>query len=379
VKPARLGGTEGSSPDLNDRVHIAVVIPVAHWQPRLLRCLAACAELTYEPRTIIVVSDAPIALPPDPHFINVVTHASSVTSPGAKRDLARTAFPGADVYAYLDDDAFPPAHWLEDAAQALREQPAAAGVAGPGIMPDDQSFWERVSAAVIEMWPGSGPLRFRFRRERARDCDDVPAYALFIRKNWLDAAGGWATNWYGGEDSVLCARLAAKGGLIRYDPRLAVFHYRRRLFPDHAWQIWNVGRSRGCLIRAGDALSRRPVFAGPACVVALALMLVVAASVIGSTVWATCAIVAAAYLAIACFAPHGVSLGVRVLTPAALLVHHGAYALGMAVGILTGTRTVRGSVFHSTDPAFALAGLPERILGDDGSPNGAAARRSSVA
>jgi hypothetical protein len=178
---------------------------------------------------------------------------------------------------------------------------------------------------------------------------------------------------------VLCARLAAKGGLIRYDPRLAVFHYRRRLFPDHAWQIWNVGRSRGCLIRAGDALSRRPVFAGPACVVALALMLVVAASVIGSTVWATCAIVAAAYLAIACFAPHGVSLGVRVLTPAALLVHHGAYALGMAVGILTGTRTVRGSVFHSTDPAFALAGLPERILGDDGSPNGAAARRSSVA
>jgi cellulose synthase/poly-beta-1,6-N-acetylglucosamine synthase-like glycosyltransferase len=134
-------GTEGSSPDLNDRVHIAVVIPVAHWQPRLLRCLAACAELTYEPRTIIVVSDAPIALPLDPHFINVVTRASSVTSPGAKRDLARTAFPDADVYAYLDDDAFPPAHWLEDAAQALHEQPAAAGVAGPGIMPDDQTFW----------------------------------------------------------------------------------------------------------------------------------------------------------------------------------------------------------------------------------------------
>ena len=356
-----------------------MVIPVAHWQPRLLRCLAACAELTYEPRTIIVVSDAPIALPLDPHFINVVTRARSVTSPGAKRDLARTAFPDADVYAYLDDDAFPPAHWLENAAQALQEQPAAAGVAGPGIMPDDQSFWERVSAAVIEMWAGSGPLRFRFRREHARDCDDFPAYSLFIRGNWLDAAGGWATNWYGGEDSVLCARLAAQGGLIRYDPRLAVFHYRRRLIPDHAWQIWNVGRSRGCLVRAGDALSRRPVFAGPACVVALALMLIVAASMIGSTAWATCAIVAAVYLAIACFAPQGVSMGVRLLTPAALLVHHGSYALGMAVGILTGTRTVRGSVFQSTDRACVLAELPDRILGGDAPETGPAARRSSVA
>jgi hypothetical protein len=359
---------------LNDRAHIAVVIPVARWQPRLLRCLAACAELTYEPRTIIIVSDTPIALPADPHFLNLVTHSRCVTGPGAKRDFARLAFPEADIYAYLDDDAFPPPQWLDVAAKVLDEHPAAAGVAGPGLAPDDQTYWERVSAAVMETYAGSGPLRFRFRRERARDCDDFPAYDLFIRKDRLDAAGGWATNWYGGEDSVLCARLAAKGGLIRYDPRLAVSHYRRRLFPDHAWQIWNVGRSRGCLVRAGDALSRRPVFAGPACVVALAVTLIVAALMIGSTIGAACAIVAAVYLATACFASTvGVPVSVRLLTPAALLVHHGAYALGMAVGIMTGTRTVRGLIFYSSDPALALAGLPDRLLGGYRSETGGAA------
>jgi hypothetical protein len=329
--------------------------------------LAACVELTYEPRTIIVVSDAPIALPPDAHFLNLVTRADRVTSPGAKRDFARVAFSDADVYAYLDDDAFPPPQWLDVAAKVLAEHPAAAGVAGPGLVPDDQTFWERVSAAVMEMYAGSGPLRFRFRRERARDCDDFPAYDLFIRKERLDSAGGWATNWYGGEDSVLCARLAARGGLIHYDPSLAVYHYRRRLVPEHAWQVWNVGRSRGCLVRGGDALSRRPVFAGPVCVVALAA-LIVAALAIYSTIWTACAIAAAVYLIIACFAPAGVPLGVRLLTPSALLVHHGAYTLGMAVGILTGTRTVRGVVLHSGEPA--------RIVTDVGR---AAHERSSIA
>jgi hypothetical protein len=359
-----LNGLEGSSSGLERRLHVAVVIPVAVWQPRLPRCLAACAALTYEPRTIIVVSDTPIAMPQDPHFFNFVTNAGLVTGPGAKRDFARVAYPDADVYAYLDDDAFPPPQWLDTAVRVLAENPSAAGVAGPGLIPDDQTYWERVSAAVMEMYAGSGPLRFRFRRERPRDCDDFPAYDLFIRKERLDAAGGWATNWYGGEDSVLCARLAAQGGLIHYDPSLAVYHYRRRLIPEHAWQVWNVGRSRGCLIRAGDALSRRAVFAGPACFVALAAALLIAPFALGAPVTVACALIAAAYLAIVCLAPRRTPPLERLMTPFALLVHHGAYALGMAFGILTGTRTVRGGAAALADQP--LSGLGHGPGGIDG-------------
>ena len=341
-------------------MHIAVVIPVAHWHPRLLRCLAACVELTYEPRTILVVSDEPLSLPPDPHFINIVTYSAQITGPGAKRDIARVAFPDADVYAYLDDDAFPPPQWLEAAARVLRENPNTAGAGGPGLMPNDQTFSERLSAAVLEMYAGSGPLRFRFRRERARDCDDFPAYDLFIRKDRLDAAGGWATSWYGGEDSVLCARLAEQGGLIHYDPSVAVYHYRRRLFPEHAWQIWNVGRSRGCLIRAGDPLSRRAMFAGSALILGLAAVALAAPFAVGiPPLWAL-AWIGALYLAVAFTSPSHAPILVRLATPFALVVHHGAYAFGMAFGILTGSRTVRG----------AVPGLRDRSLGGIGSGPG---------
>jgi hypothetical protein len=288
-----------------------------------------------------VVSDEPLRLPDDPHFVNLVTGAGAMTSPATKRDLARASIADADVYAYLDDDAYPAPDWLDNAALVLSENARAAGAGGPGLAPDDQTFWERVSVAIMEMPAGSGPLRFRFVRELARDCDDFPAYDLFVRASWLEHVGGWATAWYGGEDTALCTRLADMGGLIRYDPRLAVFHYRRKLIPDHMWQVYNVGRSRGCFIRSGDRRSHTLVFAAPA----LFMFGVIAAALsplMGVPIVLVAGLFGAGYAGIAVFG-HAAPLDwrVRVVAPFALLAHHGAYALGLLYGLATGSRTVR--------------------------------------
>ena len=352
---------------LSTSLRFAVVIPVARYHQRLDRCLQACARLTYEPRTIAVVSDVPMALPDDPHFVNVVTNAGCLTSPGAKRDAVRAAIPDVGVYAYLDDDAYPPPDWLENGAQVLAESPQAAGAGGPGLAADDQTFWEQVSAAVLASPVGSGPLHFRFWPDPPRDCDDYPAYALFIRRHRLDAAGGWATDWYGGEDSALCARLAARGGLIRYDPRLAVWHYRRRLAPEHAWQVWNVGRSRGCLIRAGDPYSWRWMFGGPLCVSIAVIAAVVAALILAMPVTAIAAACLAAYLGLTLFGlPGRLSWAVRLIVPLALLVHHGSYASGMVVGLLTGERLKRGGSGSADVTLRRFGDLPDQAVQGSG-------------
>jgi cellulose synthase/poly-beta-1,6-N-acetylglucosamine synthase-like glycosyltransferase len=316
-----------------------VVIPVARPDARTQRCLAACAALTYEPRTILVVTERAIALPADAHFVNVVTGSDYVTSPAEKRDLATTALPDVDAYAYLDDDAYPPPDWLDRIADTFAQNPQAAGAGGPGLMPDDQRFWERVSAAVMETRLGSGPLRFRFWQDAPRWCDDFPAYDLAIRKAWLDKVGGWATDWYGGEDTVLCARLADAGGLIRYDPSIAVRHYRRRLVPDHFWQIQNVGRSRGCFVRSGNPRFRKWTFAGPPMFVLFVLALAF------SPLWwrghAIDALVglAAIYATVALFAhPGKPDWRVRLVLPIAIVVHHAAYTAGLIRGLVTGRR-----------------------------------------
>jgi hypothetical protein len=303
--------------------------------------LEACSRLTYEPRTICIVSDEPVALPDDRHFVNIITGAAHVTSPATKRDLARTSCPDAEVYAYLDDDAFPPPDWLDEAIRVLAEHPQAAGAGGPGLMPDDQMYWERVSSATLGMRGGSGPLRFRFVREPARDCDDFPAYNLIVRKEWLDAVGGWATDWYGGEDTTLCARLADKGGLIRYDPSVYIYHYRRSLLPHHAWQIYNVGRSRGCFIRGGDTRSRRLLFAAPLAVT-LATAGLALSPLFGAPLGFVAAAAASAYAGCTLAAGQATSeWRVRLMAPLGLIVHHAVYAYGMCVGLLTGRRTAR--------------------------------------
>ncbi|MBV8281245.1 MAG: glycosyltransferase, partial [Candidatus Eremiobacteraeota bacterium] len=247
----------------DDAPRFVVVVPVMRLDERTTRCLEACAALSYPAKTICVVSDVPLPALSYPNLEYIATGAGTLTSPAFKRDIARTRFPDADIYANLDDDAYPPPRWLEDALRVLAEHPNVAGAGGPGLDPPDQTFWERLSSAVLQTRAGSGPLRFRFWREPSRDCDDFPSHNLFVRKQWLDAIGGWSTNWNGGEDTLLCARLANKGGLIRYDPGLGAFHYRRGFVPGHLRQMFNFGRSRGCFIRAGEQRSLRVMFAGP--------------------------------------------------------------------------------------------------------------------
>lgn len=334
--------TEPIPSEERSSLRFVVVVPVTRHDARTLRCLDACARLSYEPKTICVVSDEPLAPPSaDSAIVYIATRAGTLTSPAYKRDIACQRLPHADVYANLDDDAYPPPDWLDHAACVLIDHPCAAGAGGPGIEPPDQGFWERLSSAVLQTRAGSGPLRFRFWPEPARDCDDFPSHNLFVRKQWLDAVGGWDTNWNGGEDTVLCGRLADRGGSIRYEPRLAAYHYRRAFLPGHVWQIFNVGRSRGCFIREGEHRSRRLRFAGPPAFV-FATLALAASPMLGAPLLLAAGVGAAAFLAIALFAhPGPLDWRLRLLLPFALVVHHAAYTAGLLAGLVTGTRTVR--------------------------------------
>jgi hypothetical protein len=318
-----------------------IIVPVIRHDTRTRRCLEACANLAYAHKTICAVSDEPLALPDGLGVVAVTTHAGTLTSPAFKRDVARQMFPDADVYANLDDDAYPPPNWLDEAARVLSEHSRAAGAGGPGLAPPDQTFSERISSAVLQTWIGSGPLRFRFWPEPARDCDDFPSHNLFLRARSLDAVGGWSTNWNGGEDTEVCARLADRGGLIRYDPLLGAYHYRRAFVPGHLLQIFNVGRSRGCFIRDGERRSRRLTFAGPPAVVACVALLA-AAPLFGAPLGLVAGVTGAIFAAIALFGhPSPLDWRLRLVLPLALVAHHVAYTAGMAYGFATGTRTVR--------------------------------------
>jgi glycosyltransferase involved in cell wall biosynthesis len=237
---------------------VSVIVPLHRDTPAFRRCLAAVRALPGDRHELVVVSDRPVDdLPADVRL--VVTGAESDTSPAEKRDAAFTVASG-DVLAFLDDDAYPAVDWL-DRALARLEDPTVAAVGGPGVTPPGSSFRERAGGAFYESPFGSGGLRLRFRPlGGVRTVDDWPAYNLLVRREALEAVGGWASSFYGGEDTKLCLALRDAGYTIVYDPAVLVYHHRRPIFAAHLRQVGNVGRHRGHFVRRFQGTSARPTY-----------------------------------------------------------------------------------------------------------------------
>jgi GT2 family glycosyltransferase len=315
-------------PPERDRPAFSILIPVHREGPAFHRCLEACHALEWSNFEVMVVSDAPI--PDLPAWVvSVVTGAESDTSPAEKRDRGFEHTRG-DIVAYLDDDAFPASTWLTAAAAHFSDRDVAA-VGGPGITPSDSPWRERVGGSVYESALGSGPLRHRFWPMAPRYVDDFPAFNLLVRREAVETVGGWGTSFYGGEDTVLCLKLAALGMQVLYAPDVVVFHRRKPVVGPHLRQIANVGRHRGYFVRRYPESSRRVVYFLPM-LVPIALVVAIAAAWARPAAGGIAAL--AGYLAIVIETARRVPLRVALATPFVLVAHHLAYGLSFARGSL---------------------------------------------
>lgn len=312
-------------------MRFSIVIPLHRATPESRRCLTACLELDHADFEVVVVTDRPVDLPEDRRLRTVLTGAAGNTSPAEKRDVA---FPHAtgDAIAYLDDDAYPRADWLSVAEREFRREGTHA-IGGPGLTPPGSSLSKRIGGATYESALGSGPLRYRFAPAARRIVDDYPAYNLIVRTAVVADAGGWASTFYGGEDTVFCESLARLGIAVHYVPELVVYHHRRAIFRPHARQIRNVGRHRGYFARVRPATSRRVAYFLPAIGVVAAPMVGIAlCTLLGARRSLLAGTVAHMLLALASPLP---AWRERLLFPAALVNHHLSYGLGFWRGFLT--------------------------------------------
>jgi GT2 family glycosyltransferase len=305
----------------------SIVIPAHRDGPAFRRCVQACLDQDYADFEVVVVSDRSVpGLPEGVSLVETTAHAD--TSPAEKRDFALRKTSG-DVLAYVDDDAYPRRDWLSAAARLFAD-PNVQAVGGPGVTPPESDWPERVGGAVYESPAGSAFLRYRFLPQRPRRVNDYPAYNLLIRREALDAVGGWGTTFYGGEDTVLCLRLAEKGWLVHYDPDVVVFHRRRPILRSHLLQVANVGRHRGYFVRAFPATSRRALYALPAFApfaLGIGLLLLQRRPVAGLTLAAT------GYALVAAETLRRHPPSVALATPAVAAAHHLAYGVAFLRGL----------------------------------------------
>ncbi|NTW13965.1 MAG: glycosyltransferase [Candidatus Moranbacteria bacterium] len=170
--------------------------------------------------------------------------ATGHCGPATKRTKAIGDASG-EILIFIDDDAYPEKNFI-DMLERDFVDPKVLAVGGPAITPADDSFWQKVSGAVyLSVLSGGYPERYAPIGDR-RTVDDWPSVNFSMRKEIFSELGGFASEFWPGEDTKLCLDLVKKyPGSIIYDPKLIVYHHRRSGLLRHLKQVGGYGLHRG--------------------------------------------------------------------------------------------------------------------------------------
>ncbi len=225
---------------------ISVVIPCPEESPMLQECIKALQAQTYTNFDIIVL--------PDNFFIptyasgHLTVLPTGKVRPAEKRNLGIKEAAG-EIIAFIDDDAYPDIHWLEYAVKYFSD-PTVGAVGGPGVTPPGDPYMAQLGGRVYDNPLVSGNYRYRYKAGGIRrEVDDYPSCNLLVRKDLLETFGGYRTDFWPGEDTLLCKDIIDAGKRIVYDPWVIVYHHRRALFGPHLRQLGRYGFHRGYFVK----------------------------------------------------------------------------------------------------------------------------------
>lgn len=207
-------------------VSIVIACPKGSWM--LDECLKAIEKQTYRNFEVIVLPD----------------EVTGKVRPAEKRNIGIAKSKG-EIVAFIDDDAYPDEHWLEYAVKYFGEDSIGA-VGGPGVTPPGDNYLAKISGRIYDNLLVSGNYRYRYHAGGVRkDCEDYPSCNLFVRKDLLEKIGGYRTDFWPGEDTLLCKDIIDNWKRIIYDPWIIVYHHRRPIFGAHLRQLGRYGFHRG--------------------------------------------------------------------------------------------------------------------------------------
>ena len=233
---------------------ISIIIPCKKSNDFLKECLDHISKLDYENFEVIILPDTLSCISPLVRGrlrggIRIVP--TGPIKPGAKRNIGARQAQG-EILAFIDDDAYPRHDWLSKAEEYFKDENITA-VAGPGVTPAADSFWQQVSGAMYLSWFG-GANPDRFWPGKKKFVTDWPSMNFLIRQKDYLAAGGFDEKYWPGEDSVLCNHLIKAGKKILYAPEVMVYHNRRENFKKHLSQAGNYKRGLFVRLRQKNSL-----------------------------------------------------------------------------------------------------------------------------
>jgi glycosyltransferase involved in cell wall biosynthesis len=254
-----------NSEESKEEPMISIIIPCKTIDTRAMKCITHCLEMEYANYEIYLLPDYLSNSEKLDKLVHVIP--AGPIKPMLKRFKACSMSNG-DFCAFIDSDAFPAKRWLRDAVHHFKN-PDVAAVAGPTMTPKDDDTLAKVSGLILAspFGGGSASMRYNPSNSQIRFVQEAQTCNLIIRKSIANDSKDIIPDVWPGEEIVLCDMITK--GLqkrIIYDPRVIVYHYRRKLFVPHLLQIWRYGAIRGYLLKKYKQYVR-PIFFLPSLLV----------------------------------------------------------------------------------------------------------------
>lgn len=233
---------------------VSIIIPVKEINDYIRQAMEHYACLDYDNFEILIFPDHAS----DEEFPNTRIIPSGEVGPADKRDMALQYAEG-EMFAFIDDDAYPRADWLKNAVKYF-ERAEVGAVGGPAVTAPEDDIWQQASGKIYESFLCSGGYVYRYLPRQEREADDLPSVNLIVRRNVFEKIGGYDSNYYPGEDTKLCLDIVESGMKIIYSPDVLVYHHRRKVFRQHLKQATNYAKHRGYFAKALPKTSCKPAY-----------------------------------------------------------------------------------------------------------------------
>ena len=219
---------------------VSIIIPVKEINDYIREAMRFYPNLDYEDYEILIFPDEES----DETFPNTRIIPSGKVGPAEKRDMSLKYATG-DIFAFIDDDAYPRNDWLKNAVKYF-DNPEVGAVGGPAVTAPQDGILQQASGKVYESFLCSGGYTYRYLAKAEREVDDLPSVNLIVRRDVFEQVGGYDSNFYPGEDTKLCLDIVEKAKKkIIYSPDVYVYHHRRKMFKQHLKQATNYAKHRG--------------------------------------------------------------------------------------------------------------------------------------
>jgi O-antigen biosynthesis protein len=218
---------------------VSVVVCSYNGSRTIRDTLEGLGSLDYPDFEVIVVNDGSTDATP---AIAAEYPVRLISTPNRGLSNARnTGWEAAtgEIIAYIDDDAYPPPHWLKYLAYAFLTTDHV-GVGGPNIAPPGDG----PIADCVANAPG-GPVHVLVTDTIA---EHIPGCNMAFRRSALAAIGGFDPRYRAaGDDVDLCWRLMDNGGTIGFHAGAMNWHHRRNSLKMYWRQQKGYGKAEALL------------------------------------------------------------------------------------------------------------------------------------